>query len=71
MFVIASRGDGGYAPGERNHKRALHEPLLREAFGMMGITDITFVAVENDDGGQKLADSIATARTQIAELVAA
>jgi FMN-dependent NADH-azoreductase len=37
----------------------------------MGITDITFIHVENDEyGGQKLADSIAAARTQIAQLVA-
>lgn len=38
----------------------------------MGITDITFVHVENDEyGGQKLAESIANARVQISELVAA
>jgi FMN-dependent NADH-azoreductase len=70
MFVIASRGDGGYAPGEPNHQRDLQEPLIREAFGMIGITDITVIAVENDDGGHKLADSIAIALSQISELVA-
>ncbi len=38
---------------------------------MLGVTDITFVNVENDEyGGQKLADSIATAQAQIAQLVA-
>ena len=71
MFVIASRGDGGFALGERNHQRDLQTPLIKEAFGMLGITDITFITVENDEyGGQKLADSIANARTKICELVA-
>ncbi|VEP14576.1 FMN-dependent NADH-azoreductase 2 [Hyella patelloides LEGE 07179] len=70
MFVIASRGDGGFAPGERNHQRDFQTPLIKEAFGMLGVTDITFITVENDEyGGQKLADSIASARTQIAELI--
>ena len=39
---------------------------------MLGVTDITFVNVENDEyGGQKLADSIASATNQITELIAA
>ena len=72
MFVIASRGDGGFAPGERNHKRDLQIPLIKEVFGMLGITDITFITVENDEyGGQKLTDSLAAARSRISELVAA
>ncbi|MDJ0632922.1 MAG: NAD(P)H-dependent oxidoreductase [Xenococcaceae cyanobacterium MO_188.B29] len=72
MFVIASRGDGGFAPGERNHQRDLQIPLIKEVFGMLGITDITFITVENDEyGGQKLTDSLAAARSRISELVAA
>lgn len=71
MFVIASRGDGGFAPGERNHQRDFQIPLIKEAFGMLGITDITFITVENDEyGGQKLANSLAAARSRISELVA-
>lgn len=70
MFVILSRGDGGFAPGGRNHKRDYQAPYIQEAFGMLGITDITFVAVENDEyGGQKLADSLAHARTQITQII--
>ena len=39
---------------------------------MLGITDITFITVENDEyGGYKLADSLAAARSRISELVAA
>ena len=72
IFVIASRGDGGFAPGERNHQRDFQIPLIKETFGMLGVTDISFITVENDEyGGQKLADSIAAARSRISELIAA
>ena len=71
MFVISARGDGGFAPGERNHQRDFLKPYLTEIFAMLGVTDITFVAVENDEyGGQRLAHSITSARTQIAQLIA-
>ncbi|MCU0569813.1 MAG: NAD(P)H-dependent oxidoreductase [Oculatellaceae cyanobacterium Prado106] len=72
MFIISARGDGGFAPGGRNAQRDFLTPYLREAFSMLGITDMTFVDVENDEyGGQKLADSIATAQTRINQLVTA
>ena len=72
MFVIASRGDGGFAPGERNHQRDFQIPVIKEVFGMLGVTDITFITVENDEyGGQKLADSLDAARSKISELIAA
>lgn len=72
MFVISARGDGGFASGGRNEKRDFLTPYLKEAFSMLGVTDITFVNVENDEyGGQKLADSIASAQAQVAQLVAA
>jgi FMN-dependent NADH-azoreductase len=72
MFVITARGDGGYDAGGRNEKWNHQDPYIVTAFGFMGITDITFVHVENDEyGGQKLAESIANARSKIAELTAA
>ncbi len=70
MFIIEARGDSGFQPGGRYEKMNHHDPYLVTVFGFMGITDITFIHVENDEyGGQKLADSIAAARTQIAQLV--
>ena len=72
MFVIASRGDGGFAPGERNYQRDFQIPLIKEALGMVGVSDINFITVENDEyGGKKLADSLAAARSRIAQLVSA
>lgn len=70
MYIIEARGDSGFQPGGRYEKMNHHDPYLVTVFGFIGITDITFVHVENDEyGGQKLADSIASARTQIVQLV--
>jgi FMN-dependent NADH-azoreductase len=70
MFIIEARGDSGFQPGGRYEAMNHHDPYLVTVFGFMGITDITFIHVENDEyGGQKLAESIATARTQITQLV--
>ena len=72
MYIIEARGDSGFQPGGRYETMNHHDPYLATVFGFMGITNITFVHVENDElGGQKLAESIANARHKIAELVAA
>ncbi|MGG6293629.1 FMN-dependent NADH-azoreductase [Leptolyngbya sp. AN02str] len=72
MFIIESRGDSGFQPGGRYEMMNHHDPYLVTVFGFLGITDITFIHVENDEsGGQKLAESIANARHKITELVAA
>jgi FMN-dependent NADH-azoreductase len=72
MFIVEARGDSGFQPGGRYENMNYHDPYLVTVFGFMGITDITFVHVENDEyGGQKLAASIEAARTKIAELSAA
>lgn len=72
MVVITACGDSGFGPGERNEKMNHQDPYLRTVFGFIGITDITFIHVENDEfGGTSLAQSIANARTQIAQLVEA
>jgi FMN-dependent NADH-azoreductase len=71
MFIVEARGDSGFQPGGQYEKMNYHDPYLVTVFEFMGITDITFVHVENDEyGGHKLAESIANARTKITELVA-
>jgi FMN-dependent NADH-azoreductase len=72
MFVIEARGDSGFQAGGRYEKMNYHDSYLVTVFGFMGITDITFIHVENDEyGGTKLAESIANARTKINQLAAA
>ena len=70
MFIITARGTSGYGTGERYEDLNHQDPYLKTLFGFIGITDITFIHVENDEvGGTSLTQSIASARTQIAELV--
>ncbi|HEY9643901.1 MAG TPA: FMN-dependent NADH-azoreductase [Coleofasciculaceae cyanobacterium] len=70
MFIIATRGGSGFGSGECNEKLNYQDPYLRTIFGFMGITDITFIQVENDElGGASFAQSIAAARSQVAQLV--
>lgn len=72
MFIVEARGDSGFQPGGQYEKMNHHDPYLTTVFGFMGITDITFIHVENDEyGGHKLAESIANARAKINELVVA
>jgi FMN-dependent NADH-azoreductase len=70
MFIVEARGDSGFQPGGKYDRMNFHDPYLLTVFGFIGITDITFIHVENDEyGGQKLADSITNARIQIDRLV--
>jgi FMN-dependent NADH-azoreductase len=70
MFIITARGSSGYGAGERYEMLNYQDPYLRTIFGFIGITDITFIHIENDElGGTALEQSIASARTQIAQLV--
>ncbi|NJO95787.1 MAG: FMN-dependent NADH-azoreductase [Pleurocapsa sp. CRU_1_2] len=70
MFVISARGGSGFGVGGQYEKMNHQTPYLATIFGFIGITDITFIDVENDEiGGQKLVDAIALARHQIAQLI--
>jgi len=72
MFIIEAWGDSGFQLGGCYATMNHHDPYLVAVFGFLGITDITFIHVENDElGGQKLAESIANARHKITELLAA
>lgn len=71
MFVITARGGSGFGPGERYGPMNHQDPYIRVAFGFIGITDITFIKVENDEqGGISLATSIAQAQAKIVALAA-
>jgi FMN-dependent NADH-azoreductase len=70
MFIITARGSSGYGTGEPYEHLNYQDPYLIAIFGLIGITDIIFIPVENDElGGTSVSESIASARTQIAQLV--
>ena len=70
LIAVVSRGDGGYGPGGRNETRNHLDPHLRTAFDFIGVTDVTIVAVENDEhGGTALAESLSAARETLSKFV--
>ncbi len=70
LVVLSSRGDYGYAPGERLASLNHVEPHLRTAFGYIGITDLHSVAIEYDEfADDRLARSIAAAESDVDALV--
>lgn len=69
MFVLAARGGGGYGPGEQMEAMNFQDPYLKTIFGMIGISDITFVHDEKTMAGDSaLPDSLEKAR-QLAHAV--
>ena len=72
MVVVAARGGSGFGAGGLYEQINYQTPYLAAVFGFIGITDIAFIEVENDEtGGRKLAEAIAAARLQISQLTGA
>jgi FMN-dependent NADH-azoreductase len=70
MFIISARGGSGFGWGGAYEKLNYQTPYLETIFGFIGITAITLIDVEYDEaGGQRLADAIAHARTQLRQLL--
>ncbi len=53
LFIL-TRG-GAYPPGSPSAARNFQEPYLREIFGFIGVTDLTFVDAENMNRGEDTA----------------
>lgn len=72
IFFVVATGDSGYESGGRFAALNHLEPHLRTVFGFIGVTDLTFVYVGNDEfGGEKLAGSLLRARARVVELASA
>lgn len=71
-FVIVASGDAGYEAGGPYESLNHVDPYLRTVFGFIGIEDVRFVHVGNDEfGGDKLAASLRSAREELEWLAAA
>jgi FMN-dependent NADH-azoreductase len=69
IFFIVATGDSGYEEGGRLADLNHLDPHLRTVFGFIGVTNVTFVYVGNDEfGGESLANSLLSARARIVEL---
>ena len=72
VIFVTARGGGGYGPGEEREAYNAQDPALRSAFGLMGVTDQTFIHVNNTARGDDATNgALAAARAKIQELVSA
>lgn len=72
IFVMVATGDSGYESDGRSAKLNHLDPYLRTIFGFIGVTDLTFVHVGNDEfGGERQNRSLLNARMKIARLASA
>ncbi|MDR5905562.1 FMN-dependent NADH-azoreductase [Franzmannia qiaohouensis] len=72
LVVLSSRGDYGYAPGERMAHTNHVEPHIRTVFGYLGFENVHGIAVEYDEfGDERLKASLAQAEQEIDALVMA
>jgi FMN-dependent NADH-azoreductase len=68
--VLSSRGDHGYAAGQRMASMNHVEPGIRSALGYIGIERLHSIAIEYDEfGDARLDESIAAAEAEVSALV--
>lgn len=68
-LIVTTRGDRGYGPDGINAHLNHADTHLRAVLGLIGITDVEVVAVENDEfGGLVFEDSYQAARRRLAQL---
>jgi FMN-dependent NADH-azoreductase len=66
MYLISTRGDFGYQKGEHNNHMNFQTPYIRTVFGIMGVTDITEIVLENEEyGGVTFQKSIEKTEAEI------
>lgn len=69
VFVIVATGASGYESGDSLAQLNHLEPYLRTVFGHIGVTDLTFVYVGDDEfGGERLVSSLRNAHMKIGAL---
>jgi FMN-dependent NADH-azoreductase len=65
-FIVTARGGGGYGPGEQREQANFEDPYLKTALGFIGITDVTFLHVNNTASGDEIVQaSLTGVRDQI------
>ncbi|MBU2063678.1 MAG: NAD(P)H-dependent oxidoreductase, partial [Candidatus Omnitrophica bacterium] len=66
MVVVTTRG-GDYSPQSPAHAYDLQEPYLRTVFGLIGVTDITFINAQPLDA---LGEDVCREKIQKAQALA-
>lgn len=69
-LVVTARGGGGYGSGEAREAYNVQDPVIKNAFGLLGVTDMEFIHVNNTARGEDVVNgALAEARQKIAALV--
>lgn len=71
VVFVTARGGGGYGAGEARESYNFEDPYLRAVMAFLGVTDQTFIHINNTSHGDELASSVAAAREQIKTLASA
>ena len=70
--VVTARGGGGYGAGEAREAYNVQDPVIKNAFGLMGVTDMDFIHVNNTARGEDVVNgALAEAREKITAIVPA
>ncbi len=68
--VVTARGGGGYGPGEAREAYNMQDPVIKNAFGLIGVTDMEFIHINNTARGEDVVNgALAEARAKIAAVV--
>lgn len=72
MFVVTSRGGGGYGAGEAMNHLNFQDPYLKTAFGFIGISEVEFIHINNTaKGDEAVRESTENARRAIQSVLSA
>lgn len=72
VFIVTSRGGGGYGSGEAMEQLNFQDSYLRTFFGFIGISDVEFIHINNTAKGEAaVVESITSARSAITTVAAA
>ncbi len=71
IFAVTARGGNGYGPGEAREAYNSQDPTIRNVFAFLGVTDQSFIHVNNTSRGDETPAALAAAREQIKTLAGA
>ena len=54
LFILSSRGDTGYGENEKNSHMNFQTTYLRFVFGILGVTDVSIISLDNEEFGGEL-----------------
>ncbi len=66
-FILCARGGGGYGAGEQMEATNFQDPYFKTIFGLIGITDITFLHDEKTMSNESQLDQSIEKAQQIAK----